>query len=149
MSDQGNAYKPAEGADVGLSMLTLAVGLLAVAAVPVLSLAAPSGAVPAPPQLTVTPSTVNFGAITVGDFSNPLSVILTNTGGTPDMLTGDHYSGADPNDFVAFPFQNPDDNNNCTIDDTTGDVTIPVGGTCDLIAGFFQARWATGPPPSP
>jgi hypothetical protein len=78
-------------------MLTLAVGLLAGTALPVLSLATPSGAVPPPaPQLTVSPNPVVFAPTTVGDFSDAIDVTLTNVGSAPDTLTGDSYTGADP-----------------------------------------------------
>ena len=100
MSDPGNE----EAAPRGLSMLTLAAGLLAATALPVLGLATTSGAVPPPaPQLTVSPDPVVFAPTTVGDFSDAIDVTLTNMGSAPDTLTGDSYTGARPERLRRLP----------------------------------------------
>jgi hypothetical protein len=113
----------------------LAGGLVLCTATPVLGATLSVGAAATPAQLTAMPSSINFGSITLGDLSTPTTVTLTNTGGTTDTLTGDTYGGKDPDDFLAYPSDDP--SNNCTVDDTTGVVTIPPAGTCDLIVAFL------------
>ena len=74
------------------------------AAVPVVALGAgtatPAGALPA--ALTVTPTSLNFGEVTLGDFT-VLPFTVTNTSTTTDMITGYTASGTNPNDFAAAP----------------------------------------------
>src|SRR5580704_246939 len=135
---------------MGSRGMALSAAILVVAALPVFGTVTAAQAVPpppTPPQLTTLTPSVNVGNTSVGQSSNPFVITLGNSGGTADVVTGATYGGADPNDFFVFPFVNPNDNNNCTIDQNTGAATIPPNGTCDLILGFvpgaFGPRSAT------
>ena len=112
------------------------------AAVPVVALGAgtatPAGALPA--ALTVTPTSLNFGEVTLGDFT-VLPFTVTNTSPTTtDMITGYTASGTDPNDFAATP------ESNCP-GYVSGNVSLPAGASCTIDAlfgpGALGARSAT------
>ena len=53
----------------------------------------------------MTPTSLNFGEATLGDFT-ALPFTMTNTSATTDMVTGYTASGTNPNDFAAAPGSN-------------------------------------------
>jgi hypothetical protein len=83
--------------------------------------------------LTASPTSVNFGNITLGDESPTTAVTLTNNGASPITITGVTLSG-NSNDF--------DESDNCS--------TLAVGGSCvmqlDFTPGAVGPRTATVTP---
>ena len=101
-----------------------------------------AGASTAP--LTVTPTSLDFGSVTLGDVVGPEAFQLTNTGNVEDTIstTLTSVSGPGANDYFALP-----DPDNCPSPDLQGDITLAPAGTCTLdtffIPGALGARPAT------
>jgi len=104
---------------IGISAVVLA-GMLA-ALLAVFVLAKPSGA--QDPILTVNPSSVDFGNVTVGADPGEQTITVTNTGGTELVLGGVEILGVDSGAFTT------------SIDPTTG-LTVGAGGTATFTVSF-------------
>ena len=118
------------------SALCGGLSLLGVAAV-----SSTAGAVTAP--LTVTPSGLDFGSVTLGDIVGPETFQLTNTGSGYDVIstTGTTVSGPGANDYFALP-----DTGNCPSPDLQGNITLAPAGTCTFDTFFIPG--ALGPRPA-
>jgi len=90
--------------------------------------------------LTVTPSSLDFGSVTLGDVVGPQGFVLTNTGSGPDVIstTLTTVTGPGANDYFAIP-----DPDNCPSPDLQGDITLAPAGTCTLDTFFIPG--ALGP----
>jgi len=78
-----------------------------------------SGQVP-PPKISATPSSLNFGKVTLGGTSAPKATTIKNTGTADLVIGGINITGANASEFSQT--------NNCT--------TITAGGSC-VITGIF------------
>jgi hypothetical protein len=116
--------------------------LLAVLACSTLSLvaveaAATSGAGAAMPTLVASPTSLEFGSVTLGDFTVQ-SFTLTNPGPTSITFQGVVGQGGDAYDFSSSP------ESDCTsVDPNTGAVTMASGNVCTIDVSF--APGALGP----
>jgi Ca2+-binding RTX toxin-like protein len=104
---------------IGTSAVMLVATLAALLAVFVL--AKPSGA--QDPILTVNPSSVDFGNVTVGADPGEQTITVKNTGGTALVLGGVEILGVDSGAFTT------------TIDPTTG-LTVGAGQTANFTVSF-------------
>jgi hypothetical protein len=115
------------------SALCGGLSLLGVAAIP-----SSAGANTSP--LTVAPSSLNFGSVTLGDVLGPETFELTNTGSSSDVIstTTTTVSGPGANDYFALP-----DPENCPSPDLSGNITLTPAGTCTFDTYFIPG--ALGP----
>jgi hypothetical protein len=103
-----------------------------------------SGAGAAAPALTVTPTSLDLGQVTLGDIAGPKLFTLTNTGSVPDVIStvATTVTGPGANDFFALS-----DPTNCPAPDLQGDITLAPAGTCTFdtffIPGALGTRTAT------
>jgi len=90
--------------------------------------------------LTVTPTNLDFGSVTLGDVVGPQSFVLTNTGNVPDVIstTLTTVSGPGANDYFAIP-----DPDNCPSPNSNGDIMLAPAGTCTFDTFFIPG--ALGP----
>jgi hypothetical protein len=118
--------------------VALAFASVTLAAVSLVAVGSPltSGAGGVAPALTVTPPSLTFGDVTLGDFA-PLPFTMTNTNPTTsDTVTGYVHSGPDANDFLAVP------SSNCQTD-ASGNVVLAAGASCTVDVGFFPGALGT------
>jgi hypothetical protein len=84
-------------------------------------LAGPANA--AAPAVTLTPTSLTFGAQAIGTTSAPQSVTVTNTGTAPLFINSAATRGADPLDFTQ-------------VDDQCSGVTLAAGTSCSVSINF-------------
>ncbi len=111
-----------------LTVSALLAGVLAVIGAG--AAASPAGA--ASPALTITPTSLVFGSVTLGDVAVQ-SFVFTNTGGEPDAISPTAaFSGPDGNDFIGVPESScPNDGTQIVLQPTdtcTVDVVFIPGG---------------------
>jgi hypothetical protein len=92
---------------------------------------AENGAGADPPALTASPTSVNYGTVTLGNHS-VLHFTVTNSSASPDVITGYGNAGPNADSFNASP--GPD----CTVNDAFP-VTVPAGGSCEILVAFFPS----------
>jgi hypothetical protein len=66
-----------------------------------------NGMCTAPARIQVTPQQTQFPATRVGEFSNPMSVTISNVGGSPLTLLSEILTGPNPNDFAFLTMPPP------------------------------------------
>ncbi|MEO7426917.1 MAG: malectin domain-containing carbohydrate-binding protein [Fibrobacteria bacterium] len=59
-----------------------------------------SGGSAGPPVLSVSPAAINFGNVDAGTTSSPVSLVLSNTGGSPLVVSALTLSGTDAGEFA-------------------------------------------------
>ena len=100
-------------------------------AVPVAALGAasstPAGATTS--TVVASPTTLDFGNVTLGDFTVK-QFTLTNTGATTITFSGIIGMGGDSNDFATSP------EGDCTSVDSSGNVTMAAGDVCTIDVAF-------------
>jgi hypothetical protein len=72
--------------------------------------------------VTLTPSTLNFGTVTQGSSSSPMTVTLTNDSGSTLTVTAIPFRGANATDFIET--------------DTCLGIPVAEGGTCTINVVF-------------
>jgi hypothetical protein len=80
-----------------------------------------------PPSLSASPPSVSFGASTVGDYTGPQNVTLTNNGGSAEEVTNISFTGPGADDYFAVP-------QNC---DGQGPIAIAPSASC-VLQVYFQ-----------
>ena len=90
-------------------------------------------------ELTLSPN-LDLGSVTLGDITLQPETV-TNTGAGEVTVIGITSSGADPQDFLAFP------DLTCPYLDAQDDIHLPPNGSCNVFIYFFPgalgARSAT------
>ena len=99
-----------------------------------------SGAGAATPALTVTPPSLDFNPLTLGDIAGPKTFTLTNTSAMPDVIsTADTtVTGPGAKDFFAIP-----DPTSCPSPDAQGNITLAAAGTCTFETFFIPGALGT------
>ncbi len=82
----------------------------------------------AQPTVSLSPASVNFGAVEAGQTSSAHNIVLTNTGNATLNITSITIGGADPQDFH--------ETNNCGS-------SVAAGGQCTISATFKPTRNGT------
>jgi hypothetical protein len=72
--------------------------------------------------MSVTPSSLNFGTVSVGSSSAPQTVSITNTGSSSVSITKISLSGSDPGDFI--------------LDSNTCGSSLGAGASCSITISF-------------
>lgn len=80
--------------------------------------------------LTANPATVSFGSVSVGSASAPVTVRMSNTGGTSLSITSLALLGNNPADFVS-------------VDGCSVNTTLAPGQGCDIAVTFVPAAAGT------
>ena len=80
------------------------------------------------PAVTLSPTSVNFGAVEAGQTSSPHNVTLTNTGNAILTISSIAFGGTDPQDFHQT--------NNCG-------TSVIAGGQCTIVVTFKPTRSGT------
>jgi hypothetical protein len=97
------------------------------------------------PALTVSTTSLNFGSVTLGDYTHTLTFTLTNTSTTTDTIvlpTGFVYSGTGANDWFFSPESNCPGNGGVGIDT----MQLASGQSCTIDNQFVPG--ALGPRPT-
>jgi hypothetical protein len=82
----------------------------------------------AQPAVSLSPTSLNFGAVEAGQTSSPKNVTLTNTGNSTLSITSIAFGGTDPQDFHQT--------NNCG-------TSVIAGGQCTIAVTFKPTRNGT------
>ena len=82
----------------------------------------------APPALVVSTTSLDFGQVTLGDYTT-LTFTVTNTSASPDTITNIVTMGGDEYDFSAAAESSCQNLPN-------GDVSLPAGASCTVDASF-------------
>jgi hypothetical protein len=115
-----------------LALLTSLLALVVLGAPGIVTAAAAQGLPGAPaPQLTASPTSVNFGSLPLGDVSAATAITLKNTGTATDNISSFDMGGADPDDFTY--------DSNCGQVLTQSSCTLNVS----FLPGALGARKAT------
>ena len=117
-------------AAAGLASVLLGVVLVTLLGV---ATSTPAGATS---TVVASPSSLSFGAVTLGDYTE-LPFTLTNTGDTSITTGGIFTMGGDGNDFSTSP------ENDCTSVDASGAITMAPGDVCTIDVAFAPGALGT------
>jgi hypothetical protein len=117
-----------------MAALAASTAIIAIAATPALAAGGGGGGTAPPhagaPAVSLSPSTVAFGAQDVGTTSTQRTITLTNAGSAALLINGMRQSGLDPLDFAE-------------IDDQCVGLSIAAGGSCTLTVVFKPTATGT------
>ena len=89
-------------------------------------------------ELTVTPSSLSFGALTLGDITGPQSFTLHNTSlTTNDTITDITATGPAANDYIGIL------GSDCATPDAQGDIELGPAATCTINIFFIPGSLGT------
>jgi hypothetical protein len=95
----------------------------------------------APPALGITPTSLTFGPVTLGDIDGPQQFTVTNNSGAADTITDITSTGPGANDYFGLP------DTDCPAPDLSGNVVLQPTDTCTIdvffIPGSLGPRNAT------
>jgi hypothetical protein len=106
------------------------------------AVAGTSGTAGAATTLTVSPASLDFDPLTLGDIAGPQTFTLTNNNSGPDVIstTATTLTGPGANDYFALP-----DPTTCPAPDAQGNITLAPAATCTFETFFIPGALGSRP----